>query len=214
MFYPNFYGKLIMSNFINSFILLPFSFSFYLPFLLLFLTFFHSFCLSTNLPYPSNIWCFMHKNEHFSSLNISFLAKTLSFLPGAIWKWITIVVSFPIKSLKSFKKSSQDMWAKVYWNHDAFEWIYFSDACVFWWLLHWNLLNKISAWMNNCIGFYNHRYFIMFCVFMWLGTLYVCFTSFDLFMYHFFHPGVSIPFFRCVLYYDTGHPLTSQCLPW
>ena len=45
--------------------------------------------------------------------------------------------------------------------------------------------------MNNCIGFYNHRYFILFCVFMWLGTLYVCFTSFDLFTYHFFHPGVS-----------------------
>ena len=52
-------------------------------------------------------------------------------------------------------------------------------------------LNEVTAWMNNCIGFYNHRYFIMFCVFMWLGTLYVCFTSFDLFTYHFFHPGVS-----------------------
>jgi len=44
-------------------------------------------------------------------------------------------------------------------------------------------------WMNNCIGFYNHRYFILFCVFMWLGTVYVCLTSFDLFTYHFFHPG-------------------------
>ena len=44
-------------------------------------------------------------------------------------------------------------------------------------------------WMNNCIGFYNLRYFISFCVFMWLGTVYVCLTSFDLFMYHFQHPG-------------------------
>eukprot|EP00112_Aurelia_sp_Birch-Aquarium-sp1_P008940 Seg20.2 transcript_id=Seg20.2/GoldUCD/mRNA.D3Y31 product="Palmitoyltransferase ZDHHC16A" protein_id=Seg20.2/GoldUCD/D3Y31 len=44
-------------------------------------------------------------------------------------------------------------------------------------------------WMNNCIGFYNHRYFIMFCVFMWLGTVYVCLTTYDLFTYHFFHPG-------------------------
>ena len=26
---------------------------------------------------------------------------------------------------------------------------------------------------------------------MWLGTVYVCLTSFDLFTYHFFHPGVS-----------------------
>ena len=27
---------------------------------------------------------------------------------------------------------------------------------------------------------------------MWLGTLYVCLTSYDLFTYHFFHPGVCI----------------------
>lgn len=44
-------------------------------------------------------------------------------------------------------------------------------------------------WMNNCIGFYNHRYFVSFCVFMWLGTVYVSLSSFDLFNFHFYHPG-------------------------
>lgn len=47
-------------------------------------------------------------------------------------------------------------------------------------------------WMNNCIGFFNHRYFVSFCVFMWLGTVYVSTTSFDLFCYHFNHPGTLL----------------------
>lgn len=44
-------------------------------------------------------------------------------------------------------------------------------------------------WMNNCIGFLNHRYFISFCSFMWIGTVYVSCTCYNLFIYHFQHPG-------------------------
>lgn len=47
-------------------------------------------------------------------------------------------------------------------------------------------------WMNNCIGFYNHRYFVSFCIFMWLGTVYVSVSTFDLFTYHFNHPGTLL----------------------
>lgn len=47
-------------------------------------------------------------------------------------------------------------------------------------------------WMNNCIGHFNHRYFVSFCVFMWLGTVYVSTSSFDLFCYHFNHPGMLL----------------------
>jgi len=28
-------------------------------------------------------------------------------------------------------------------------------------------------WLNNCIGHYNHRYFFMFCVYTWFGTIFV-----------------------------------------
>ena len=31
----------------------------------------------------------------------------------------------------------------------------------------------VSAWMFNCVGHYNHRYFMLFVVFMWMGTSYV-----------------------------------------
>jgi len=31
----------------------------------------------------------------------------------------------------------------------------------------------VSAWMFNCVGHYNHRYFMLFVVFMWMGTFYV-----------------------------------------
>lgn len=42
-------------------------------------------------------------------------------------------------------------------------------------------------WINNCVGHFNHRYFILFCIYMCLGTIYVSLTSFGLFLKHFFH---------------------------
>nr|CAB3267898.1 probable palmitoyltransferase ZDHHC16 [Phallusia mammillata] len=36
-------------------------------------------------------------------------------------------------------------------------------------------------WLNNCVGHFNHRYFICFCIFMLLGTTYVSISSWALF---------------------------------
>lgn len=41
-------------------------------------------------------------------------------------------------------------------------------------------------WLNNCIGFYTHRFFFLFCCYMFCGTLYVCFTGYDVFTEHFY----------------------------
>lgn len=41
-------------------------------------------------------------------------------------------------------------------------------------------------WLNNCVGFYNHRYFFLFCCYMWMGTVYVTFAGHDVFKQHFF----------------------------
>ncbi|XP_002739694.1 palmitoyltransferase ZDHHC16-like [Saccoglossus kowalevskii] len=41
-------------------------------------------------------------------------------------------------------------------------------------------------WLNNCVGHFNHRYFLQFCVFMWIGTIYVSITSWPLFYEEFF----------------------------
>ncbi|XP_065641930.1 palmitoyltransferase ZDHHC16-like [Hydra vulgaris] len=58
-------------------------------------------------------------------------------------------------------------------------------------------------WMNNCIGFYNHRYFVSFCIFMWMGTLYVSLSTYSIFIYHSFNPKMllknSFPFSDSVL---------------
>ncbi|XP_070539848.1 palmitoyltransferase ZDHHC16-like isoform X2 [Ptychodera flava] len=41
-------------------------------------------------------------------------------------------------------------------------------------------------WLNNCVGHYNHRYFLQFCVFMWMGTVYVSISVWPLFYEEFF----------------------------
>ncbi|XP_074641614.1 palmitoyltransferase ZDHHC16-like isoform X2 [Tubulanus polymorphus] len=41
-------------------------------------------------------------------------------------------------------------------------------------------------WLNNCVGHYNHRYFFMFCIYMWLGCLYISISAYDLFKEHFY----------------------------
>ncbi|KAM7442821.1 Palmitoyltransferase zdhhc16 [Porites harrisoni] len=42
-------------------------------------------------------------------------------------------------------------------------------------------------WINNCVGHFNHQHFILFCIFMCLGTLYVTVSARNLFIMHFFH---------------------------
>ena len=36
-----------------------------------------------------------------------------------------------------------------------------------------SLTFSTTAWMFNCIGQYNHRHFMLFIIFMWLGVCYV-----------------------------------------
>lgn len=46
-------------------------------------------------------------------------------------------------------------------------------------------------WINNCVGHFNHRYFISFCIFMWLGTLFVATTTWPVF-YDCFHVSLKL----------------------
>ncbi|XP_054167270.1 palmitoyltransferase ZDHHC16-like isoform X2 [Oppia nitens] len=43
-------------------------------------------------------------------------------------------------------------------------------------------------WLNNCIGHYNHRYFFMFMVYTWLGTIFVMIFGFQIAYEHFWPP--------------------------
>eukprot|EP00117_Sycon_ciliatum_P035674 scpid83745/ scgid4139/ Probable palmitoyltransferase ZDHHC16; Ablphilin-2; Zinc finger DHHC domain-containing protein 16 len=49
-----------------------------------------------------------------------------------------------------------------------------------------------SAWLNNCVGHYNHRYFWMFCVYMCLGVLYVSVTSLPIVLDDYYGSAVPI----------------------
>lgn len=38
-----------------------------------------------------------------------------------------------------------------------------------------------AAWLNNCVGHYNHRYFFSFCLFMTMGCIYCSISAWDMF---------------------------------
>lgn len=39
-----------------------------------------------------------------------------------------------------------------------------------------------SAWLNNCVGHFNHRYFFSFCLFLTLGCVYCSISGRNLFL--------------------------------
>ncbi|XP_072177705.1 palmitoyltransferase ZDHHC16-like [Diadema setosum] len=41
-------------------------------------------------------------------------------------------------------------------------------------------------WLNNCVGHFNHRYFMLFCIYMWMGTVYVSISVWPQFREEFF----------------------------
>ena len=43
-------------------------------------------------------------------------------------------------------------------------------------------LNVSPAWLNNCVGHFNHRYFFSFCLYMTLGCVYCSISSKDMFL--------------------------------
>ncbi|KFP83047.1 putative palmitoyltransferase ZDHHC16, partial [Apaloderma vittatum] len=38
-----------------------------------------------------------------------------------------------------------------------------------------------AAWLNNCVGHYNHRYFFSFCLFMTMGCIYCSISGWEMF---------------------------------
>lgn len=42
-------------------------------------------------------------------------------------------------------------------------------------------LTPEAAWLNNCVGHYNHRYFFSFCLFMTMGCIYCSISGWAMF---------------------------------
>ncbi|CAF0841303.1 unnamed protein product [Brachionus calyciflorus] len=53
-------------------------------------------------------------------------------------------------------------------------------------------------WFNNCIGFYNHRYFLMFCIFMTIDCLYLITYGFHYYQLY-VYPDSNMNIFNLIL---------------
>lgn len=84
---------------------------------------------------------------------------------GAFWKWTIIVVSF----WQLFKYLLYVTKTLLVWEEMA---VFFNIS--------------VPAWLNNCVGHFNHRYFFSYCLFMTLGCVYCSISGRNLFLdaYH------------------------------
>ncbi|KRZ27950.1 putative palmitoyltransferase ZDHHC16, partial [Trichinella pseudospiralis] len=48
-------------------------------------------------------------------------------------------------------------------------------------------------WLNQCVGHYNHRYFYLTLIFMWLSCIYVVYGMRDCFLDHYRIEGTTVP---------------------
>jgi len=49
-------------------------------------------------------------------------------------------------------------------------------------------------WINNCVGMMNHKFYLLFCIFMWSGTFYILVSAWPLFSHCYRSPHGSINF--------------------
>lgn len=52
------------------------------------------------------------------------------------------------------------------------------------------------VWLNNCVGHFNHRYYYLFCVYLWIGFVYVSVSAYPLFAEHFYELVIAPLDFR------------------
>ncbi|KRX94193.1 putative palmitoyltransferase ZDHHC16, partial [Trichinella pseudospiralis] len=85
----------------------------------------------------------------------------------------------------------------------------FLQICVYFVIGKWLLINLIfnfymgcrtepgyppqASWLNQCVGHYNHRYFYLTLIFMWLSCIYVVYGMRDCFLDHYRIEGTTVP---------------------
>lgn len=63
-------------------------------------------------------------------------------------------------------------------------------------LWSWFLNYIFSAWLNNCVGHYNHRYFFSFCLYLTMGCMYCSISGRNLFIEAYNAIDVRLCFFN------------------
>lgn len=120
------------------------------------------------------------------------------------WMWLNLGENFKIRKKSMRRQGKWDgiysgKWKSVYWcNLWNTALAFIPDSHSIQTMSHWSfdvVLKDVSclcldyiwpAWLNNCVGHFNHRYFFLFCLYMWLGTVYVSICAYPLFKVHFY----------------------------
>lgn len=132
----------------------------------------------------------MHHSQTTEDTPLQHLQRVSSSRSSTVESWhVLCLFSFIILKCLLYCRCvlKMDHHCRILWaRKNSWKWLLFCSpfvlvspgvpACYTYWT------ELFPAWLNNCVGHFNHRYFFSFCIYMTMGCIYCSISSRNLFL--------------------------------
>lgn len=132
----------------------------------------------------------MHHSQTTEDTPLQHLQRVSSSRSSNVESWrVLCLFSFIILKCLLYCRCvlKMDHHCRILWaRKNSWKWLLFCSlfvlvspgvpACYTYWT------ELFPAWLNNCVGHFNHRYFFSFCIYMTMGCIYCSISSRNLFL--------------------------------